>query len=214
MDKMPNSANKPSGGLLGRMGSLLRGWRDKKGPPVPDRNPGTAGAARALSDRGLLVFSHTGEVIKAESLLRQAGLAVEVKGPPPQLRTGCDMVVVFELVSQAAVLEVLHKAGIRPEKVVTAHDVLLEPVSLYQVKRLDHWLMVRAANMKITLDTRDGRIVNISGGGCPDVPWLAHCLCGMRLDEAPEPRSLGQTLCCYSLQRAYEELRRQYPCGI
>lgn len=30
------------------------------------------------------------------------------------------------------------------DKVVTAHDVLLEPVSLYQVKRLDHWLMVRA----------------------------------------------------------------------
>lgn len=214
MDKMPSSVNRPSGGLLGRIGNLLRGWRDKKGPPVPDRSPGTAGAARALSDRGLLVFSHTGEVIKAESLLRQAGLAVEVKGPPPQLRTGCDMVVVFELVSQTAVLEVLDKAGIRPEKVVTAHDVLLEPVSLYQVKRLDHWLMVRAANMKITLDTRDGRIVNISGGGCPDVPWLAHCLCGMRLDEAPEPRSLGQTLCCYSLQKAYEELRRQYPCGI
>ncbi len=214
MDKMPNSVNRPSGGLLGRMASLLRGWRDKKEPSVPDKTPGTAGAGKALSDRGLLVFSHTGEVIKAEGLLRQAGLAVEVKGPPPQLRTGCDMVVVFELVSQAAVLEVLNNAGIRPENVVTAHDVLLEPVSLYQVKRLDHWLMVRAANMKITLDTRDGRIVNISGGGCPDVPWLAHCLCGMRLDEAPEPRSLGQTLCCYSLQKAYEELRRQYPCGI
>ncbi|WP_291300895.1 DUF3343 domain-containing protein [Desulfovibrio sp. MES5] len=214
MDNMPNTNNKPSGGLLGKMGSLLRGWRDKNAPPVPERNTGPAGAGKALSDRGLLVFSHTGEVIKAEGLLRQAGLAVEVKGPPPQLRTGCDMVVVFELVSQAAVLEVLNKAGIRPENVVTAHDVLLEPVSLFQVKRLDHWLMVRAANMKITLDTRDGRIVNISGGGCPDVPWLAHCLCGMRLDEAPEPRSLGQTLCCYSLQKAYEELRRQYPCGI
>ena len=214
MPNMPNTNNKPSGGLLDRMGSLLRGWRDKNEPPVPNKTPGSASAGKALNDRGLLVFSHTGEVIKAEGLLRQAGLAVEVKGPPPQLRTGCDMVVVFELVSQAAVLEVLHKAGIRPENVVTAHDVLLEPVSLYQVKRLGHWLMVRAANMKITLDTRDGRIVNISGGGCPDVPWLAHCLCGMRLDEAPEPRSLGQTLCCYSLQKAYEELRRQYPCGI
>lgn len=214
MANMANTSNKPSGGLLDRMGSLLRGWRGKKEPPVPDKTPGPAGAGKALSDRGLLVFSHTGEVIKAEGLLRQAGLAVEVKGPPPQLRTGCDMVVVFELVSQTVVLEVLNNAGIRPENVVTAHDVLLEPVSLYQVKRLDHWLMVRAANMKITLDTRDGRIVNISGGGCPDVPWLAHCLCGMRLDEAPEPRSLGQTLCCYSLQKAYEELRRQYPCGI
>ena len=120
---------------------------------------------------------------------------------------------VAELVSQARVLEVLHKAGIDPEQTVSAHDVLLEPVSLYQVIHMDHWIMVRAANMKITLDTRDGRIVNISGGGCPDVPWLAHCLCGLRLAEAPEPLSLGQTLCCYSLQKAFEELRRQYPCG-
>lgn len=38
---------------------------------------------------------------------------------------------------------------------------------------------------------------------CPDVPWVAHKLCGLRLDEAPEPLSLGQTLCCYSLQKAF-----------
>jgi Protein of unknown function (DUF3343). len=56
----------------------------------------SAGEARRLNkkacdDRGLLVFEHTGEVIRAERLLREAGLDVEVKGPPPQLRTGCDM---------------------------------------------------------------------------------------------------------------------------
>ena len=28
MDNMPNTNNKPSGGLLGKMGSLLRGWRE------------------------------------------------------------------------------------------------------------------------------------------------------------------------------------------
>ncbi len=241
MTNKPTDISKKSGGLLSRLRQALSGLangatreaaqgtarvpaRGTARGPVRGAVPGNGrpassevsvkqGAAKALSDRGLLVFSHTGEVIKAESLLRKAGLAVEVKGPPPQLRTGCDMVVVFELVSQTLVLETLDKGGLRPEQVVTAHDVLLEPVSLYQVKHLDHWIMVRAANMKITLDKRDGRIVNISGGGCPDVPWLAHCLCGLRLDEAPEPRSLGQTLCCYSLQKAYEELRRQYPCG-
>lgn len=229
MTSKPTDISKKSGGLLSRLRQALSGLGNgaARGPargtargPVPiNGRPASneissdQGAAKALSDRGLLVFSHTGEVIKAESLLRKAGLTVEVKGPPPQLRTGCDMVVVFELVSQTLVLETLGKGGLRPEQVVTAHDVLLEPVSLYQVKHLDHWIMVRAANMKITLDKRDGRIVNISGGGCPDVPWLAHCLCGLRLDEAPEPRSLGQTLCCYSLQKAYEELRRQYLCG-
>lgn len=194
--------------LMGKKTSSAR----QDSPPALQK-PSAPDSSRAVSDRGLLVFSHTGEVIKAEKHLRAAGLDVEIKGPPPQLRTGCDMVIAFELVSQARVLEVLHKAGIDPEQTVSAHDVLLEPVSLYQVIHIDHWIMVRAANMKITLDTRDGRIVNISGGGCPDVPWLAHCLCGLRLAEAPEPLSLGQTLCCYSLQKAFEELRRQYPCG-
>ena len=122
------------------------------------------------------------------------------------------MVVLFPLLRQAAALECLRAAGLEPEQCATAHDVLLEPVALFQSRRLDHWLMVRAANMKITLDTRDRRIVNISGGGCPDVPWLAHKLCGQTLDEAPEPLSLGQTLCCYSLQKAFEEARRQL-CG-
>ena len=89
---------------------------------------------------------------------------MDVKGPPPQMRTGCDMVVVFPLIRQAAVLASLKTADLEPEQVVSAHDVLLEPVSLFQTSRLEHWLMVRAANMKITVDCRDRRIVNISGG--------------------------------------------------
>lgn len=169
--------------------------------------------SQGLSDKGLLVFSHTGDVIRAERLLRDKGFAVEVKGPPPQLRTGCDMVVVFPVLSQVEVIESLKRDGLVPEQVVTAQDVLLEPVSLFHQKRLGRWLMVRAANMKITIDTEDGRIVNISGGGCPDVPWLAYCLCGQRLSEAPEPLSLGRTLCCYCLQKAFEELRRLRTCG-
>lgn len=166
-----------------------------------------------LSDKGLLVFSHTGEVIRAEALLRTAGFPVEVKGPPPWLRTGCDMVVLFPLISRAAVVSVLAQNGITPLQTVGAQDLLPEPVSLFQTRRLDHWLMVRAANMKITIDLTDDRIVNISGGGCPDVPWLAQNLCGLPLSQAPEPLSLGQTLCCYSLQKAFEELRRQRQCG-
>ena len=200
--------SQPQGGLLHSLTKRLRGIFM---PPSASR---CSTEKRGCNDRGLLVFEHTGEVIRAERLLRAAGLAVEVKGPPPELRTGCDMVVVFELVLQARVMETLDQEGLRPSQVVSAHDVLLEPVSLYQIKQLDNrWIMVRAANMKITLDTADGRIVNISGGGCPDVPWVAHKLCGLRLDEAPEPLSLGQTLCCYSLQKAFEELRRQRVCG-
>ena len=203
--------SQPQGGLLHGLAQRLRGvFLPASTGKVKHLNTGKQG----VNDRGLLVFEHTGEVIRAERLLRAAGLEVEVKGPPPELRTGCDMVVVFELVRQALVRETLEQEGLRPSQVVSAHDVLLEPVSLYQIKQLDNrWIMVRAANMKITLDTADGRIVNISGGGCPDVPWVAHKLCGLRLDEAPAPLSMGQTLCCYSLQKAFEELRRHVACG-
>ncbi len=187
--------------LFQRLSSLLR----------PAASPGARTAAAAAT--ALLVFDQTGEVIRAERRLREAGFSVEVKGPPPQLRTGCDMVIAFPLLRQAAVLECLRQGGPEPRQVAVVTDELLEPVSLCQVKRLDHWLMVRAANMKITVDTRDGRIVNISGGGCPDVPWLAHELCGRRLETAVEPLRLGQTLCCYSLQKAFEEARRQLACG-
>ena len=189
--------------------SLLRGRLPSAS--LGARSPATAPAGngrQGCDDRGLLVFEHTGEVIRAERLLRAAGLKVEVKGPPPELRTGCDMVVVFPLLLQARALTVLHEAGLTPLRAVSAHDVLLEPVSLFQTRRINgRWIMVRAANMKITLDSATGRIVNISGGGCPDVPWLASQLCGRDLQTAPAPLSLGQTLCCYSLQKAFDELR-------
>jgi hypothetical protein len=68
---------------------------------------------------------------------------------------------------------------------------------------------VRAANMKVTVHRSSGRIVNVSGGGCPDVPYLAEVLVGRSIDEAPEPRSLGRTLCGYALQLAFTEVRRR-----
>lgn len=167
----------------------------------------------AVSDRGILVFANTSEVIAAERVLRRAGFDVEVKGPPPDLQTGCDMVVVFPVLRQAAVENTLREAGMAPEKVITAEDSLLDPVSLYHTKALGDYLMVRAANMKITIDTKDDRIVNVSGGGCSDVPWLAQQLVGKKICDAPEPISMGHTLCCYSLQKAYEELKRLRQCG-
>ena len=71
------------------------------------------------------------------------------------------------------------------------------------------YLMVRAANMKITVAKGDLRIVNVSGGGCPDVPWLASQLVGRTLDTAPNPRWIGHTLCGYALALAFEEIKRQ-----
>lgn len=166
---------------------------------------------RGLSEKGMLLYPSTSEVIRAETVLRQAGLEVTVKGPPPDLRQGCDMIVEFSLVQEMRVEEVLTQHNLAPLRVVAVQDHLLEPVSLFQIKELGTYLMVRAANMKITVDRRDQRIVNVSGGGCPDVPYLAEMLVGQSVHTAPEPRSLGQTLCGYALQLAFDEVRRQCP---
>lgn len=166
-------------------------------------------AKRGVSDRGMLLFPSTGEVIRAESVLREAGLVVAVKGPPAALRQGCDMVVEFALVEELRVREILENHRLSPLQVAVVEDHLLEPVSLFHVKELGEFFMVRAANMKVTVHRPSGRIVNVSGGGCPDVPYLAEALVGCTLDDAPEPRSLGRTLCGYALQLAFAEAQRR-----
>jgi hypothetical protein len=171
----------------------------------------TESATQGLSSRGILIFQHTSEVIKAESLLKEAGFDVQVKGPPPEVRTGCDMAVEFPLISELAIIQALSQRRIQPLQVLPLQDLLLEPVSLFNVKDFGEFLMVRAANMKITVSKNDLTIVNVSGGGCPDVPFLAERLVGKKLHEAPEPRTLGHTLCGYALQIAYEELKRRCP---
>ena len=69
-------------------------------------------------EKGFLVFQHTGEVIRAERCLQAAGFSVEVKGPPPELRSGCDMVVTFPLIMESAVRRVLEKERLSPLNVV------------------------------------------------------------------------------------------------
>ena len=157
---------------------------------------------------GFLVFQHTGEVIQAERGLQAAGFAVEVKGPPPELRTGCDMVLTFPLMKEHAVRRTLEEMHLKPMNVVPVSAAMLEPVSLFRVTDYGPWIMVQAANVKLTFETGSGLIVNVSGGGCPDVPYLAGLLVGRSLREAEEPRLKGHTLCSYALQKAFMEARR------
>lgn len=160
-------------------------------------------------DRGILVFEHTSEVIKAESVLKKDGWEVRVMGPPPEIRSGCDLVIEIPLIEELNILRMLEKVGVRPLQIVPVSSPLLQPVDLFQIKDFGKYLMVRAANMKLTVEKKTLLIVNISGGGCPDVPYLASEIIGRSLDEAPSPRQIGHTLCGYALQLAYEEMRRQ-----
>ena len=163
----------------------------------------------ALADRGILVFENTSDVIQAENILKRSGWSVKVMGPPPEIQTGCDLVIEFPLVEELNILRELDNAHIQPLSVVPVTAPLLEPVNLFHTKDFGDYLMVRAANMKITIAKEGLKIVNISGGGCPDVPFLARQMVGKTLAEAPRPRELGHTLCGYALELAYEELRRK-----
>jgi Putative Se/S carrier protein-like len=160
-------------------------------------------------DKGILVFENTSEVIRAENVLKAAGWRVKVKGPPPEIRTGCDLVIEFPLIEELNVLRALEGVAVKPLKVVPVQSVLLEPVNLFHTKDFGQYLMIRAANMKLTVDKKTSTIVNVSGGGCPDVPFLAQEMVGQALSEAPSPRTNGHTLCGYALQLAYEEMQRQ-----
>ena len=161
------------------------------------------------SDRGILVFENTSEVIRAESVLKAEGWNIRVMGPPPEIRTGCDLVIEFPLIEELKILAILSNDGVRPLEIVPVSSPLLQPVNIFQNKDFGEYLMIRAANMKLTIDKETQTIVNISGGGCPDVPYLAHEMVGKPIAEAPSPREIGHTLCGYALQLACEEMLRR-----
>jgi hypothetical protein len=161
------------------------------------------------ADRGILVFEHTSEVIKAESMLKKAGWIIRVMGPPPEIRSGCDLVIEIPLIEKLNILRILESAGTSPMDIVPVSSPLLQPVDLFQNKDFGKYLMIRAANMKLTIDKETRTIVNISGGGCPDVPYLASKMVGISLNHAPSPREIGHTLCGYALELAYEEMKRR-----
>ncbi|MBF0200080.1 MAG: DUF3343 domain-containing protein [Desulfamplus sp.] len=154
-----------------------------------------------------MVFENTSEVIQAEKVLKSQGWHVRVMGPPPEIQTGCDLVILFPLMEQLNIMRLLETVSNMPLQVVPVTDPLLKPVSLFQVKDFGDFLMVRAANMKITVEKSTLVIVNISGGGCPDVPYLADQMVGKDLLSAPDPLDMGHTLCGYALGLAFKEIK-------
>jgi hypothetical protein len=156
--------------------------------------------------RGLLIFAHPTTVISVEDLLKDEGYKIRVVSPPTQYRTGCDLCVEFPLDEEAAITELLNKTGLEPLDVVPITSKGMEPLQFVRKKDFGQYLMVRAANMKMTVDKETKVIVNISGGGCPDVPHLATEILGKRLRDAPNPGEVGFSLCAYSLNTASEEI--------
>lgn len=157
---------------------------------------------------GIVVFESTTEVIQAESALKKRGIQVKIMGPPPEIQTGCDMVLKILLNQTLEIQRILKKHNLEPIEFVPVSGPLLKPVDLFHVRDYRDYIMVRAANMKMTVEKNSFKIVNVSGGGCPDVPFLAKLMVGRNLRDAPQPVEYGATLCGYALQLAYDELVR------
>ncbi len=160
-----------------------------------------------------MAFSHTGQVVAARKALLAAGLSPRIKAPPPSLREGCDMVLEFPIEEQAVYLAVLAEKRLKPLKAMAADGPLTAPESLFKRVDFKNHLMISAANMKITITRDRGRIVNVSGGGCPDVPALAARLAGALITEAVATDEF-RSLCSFSLSQAKEEAERIFRAGL
>lgn len=153
---------------------------------------------------GLILFHSVEDAMSGERLLKTFGYETRLVAPPPELRKGCDLALEINLVEKVGIERALG------ENRVTYIDIL--PLKghgeLLRVVRLTDFgdaIMVKAGNMKLTFDKHTGNVVNVSGGGCPDIPYLHSQMLNKRLDEAPRPRDIGHTLCSLMLDRAYVE---------
>mgnify|MGYP001032774865 CR=1 FL=1 len=156
-----------------------------------------------MDQNGLIVFYVVEEAIKAEKVLKNSGISCKLVAPPPDLRKGCDLALEINLLEQPFI-ERLFTPEI-PYQGIFPLSGTTEILPIVKTVTYAGYTMVKAGNMKITFANNTGMIVNTSGGGCPDIPYLNMQMVGKHLLEAPRPKDLGYTLCALMLDRAYEE---------
>lgn len=163
------------------------------------------GKKAAFEGGGLVLFLDVQDAMQAEKALKKAGYLVKLVAPPPELRKGCDLAVEVNLVEQPGIERVLNQEDVAYVSIVPLKIGTSEILEIVKVTDFGRWVMVKAANMKLTFDKESGVIVNTSGGGCPDIPYLHIELINKLLTEAPRPSDIGYTLCALMLGRALEE---------
>ncbi len=154
---------------------------------------------------GLVLFADVQEAMKTERILKKAGYAVKLVAPPPELRKGCDLAVGINLVEQPGIERLLNQKEVAYINIAPLKTGTSELLEVVQVTDFGQWVMVKAGNMKLSFEKESGIIVNVSGGGCPDIPYLHAELLGKPLTEVRRPRDIGFTLCALMLDRALEE---------
>lgn len=159
----------------------------------------------AFEGGGMVLFDTVQAAMLAEKILKKAGYRIKLVAPPPELRRGCDLAVAINLIEKLGVERTLNQNNVAYVEVTPLKVGASAILEIVKVVDFGDWVMVKAANMKLTFEKKSGVIVNTSGGGCPDIPYLHAGLVDKRLGEAPRPRDLGYTLCALMLDRALEE---------
>lgn len=169
-----------------------------------EKTGSSPGASEAL---GLFLFDTVNDALAAERALLAEGYEVKLVAPPSHLRAGCDLSVALLRVEHVGAERVLTAANVQVREWIADADGTADVCDLVTTVDFGEWLMVRAGNMKIVVEKATGIIVNTSGGGCPDIPYLNLGIVGKPLHEVPRPKELGYTLCGLMLDRAYLEAR-------
>jgi hypothetical protein len=159
----------------------------------------------AFEGGGLVLFDAVQPAMQAERVLKKADYRVRLVAPPPELRKGCDLAVEINLVEQPGIERLLKEKGIHYVEVRPLNADTSGISEIVKVVDFGDWVMVKAANMKLTFEKKTGIIVNTSGGGCPDIPVMHAELLDKKVSEAPRPALIGYTLCALMLDRALEE---------
>jgi hypothetical protein len=154
---------------------------------------------------GLVLFEDVQDAMTAEKVLRKAEYAAKLVAPPPELRRGCDLALEVNLVEQPSIERALKEQDAAYVSVVPRRVGTSPLLEIVKATDFGDQVMVKAGNMKLSFDKTSGMIVNVSGGGCPDIPYLHSELMDRKLTEAPRPADVGFTLCALMLDRALEE---------
>ncbi|MCD4691794.1 MAG: DUF3343 domain-containing protein [Calditrichales bacterium] len=159
----------------------------------------------SFDGEGLLLFAQVPDAMKAEKILKNSGYIIKLVAPPPALRKGCDLALQINLVEQPGIERTLKEKDAEYIEITPLKNENQEILGIVKITDFDNAVMIKAGNMKLTFDRKSGVILNISGGGCPDIPYLYTELIDKKITEAPRPKDIGFTLCALMLERALDE---------
>jgi len=119
---------------------------------------------------GIIIFRDVASAMKGERLIKDSGSDVKLVAPPEELRMGCDLALEINLVEKPGIERLLQEKGIPVVRISPLNNGSSGLCEVLKVTDFGRWYMIKAGNMKLSYEKETGLVVNISGGGCPDIP--------------------------------------------